>query len=243
MERKNIILKIIVLILFILTLVFVSINKTKKQSLNDALKFKEEYESLNDKLNSDGNSYNNVEIPENNPIKYITVKEAISIIKNGEGVIYFGVNWCPWCRNAVGVLLDAASNKMLDTIYYLDMDKVRNKFSVVDGKITKIQVEQDGYYELLDLLDEVLSKDTYKITDSDGNVYDTNEKRIYIPFVIAVKNGKILNNHISTVELNDNQNEYSYLTDEQKNELFKIYIKIIESIELEDSCGIDTNCD
>lgn len=243
MERKNIILKIIVLILFILTLVFFSINKTKKQSLNDALKFKEEYESLNDKLNSDGNSYNNVEIPENNPIKYITVKEAISIIKNGEGVIYFGVNWCPWCRNAVGVLLDAASNKMLDTIYYLDMDKVRNKFSVVDGKITKIQVEQDGYYELLDLLDEVLSKDTYKITDSDGNVYDTNEKRIYIPFVIAVKNGKILNNHISTVELNDNQNEYSYLTDEQKNELFKIYIKIIESIELEDSCGIDTNCD
>lgn len=243
MERKNIILKIIVLILFILTLVFFSINKTKKQSLNDALKFKEEYESLNDKLNSDGNSYNNVEIPENNPIKYITVKEAISIIKNGEGVIYFGVNWCPWCRNAVGVLLDAASNKMLDTIYYLDMDKVRNKFSVVDGKITKIQVEQDGYYELLDLLDEVLSKDTFKITDSDGNVYDTNEKRIYIPFVIAVKNGKILNNHISTVELNDNQNEYSYLTDEQKNELFKIYIKIIESIELEDSCGIDTNCD
>mgnify|MGYP004516854329 CR=1 FL=1 len=243
MERKNIILKIIVLILFILTLVFVSINKTKKQSLNDALKFKEEYESLNDKLNSDGNSYNNVEIPENNPIKYITVKEAINIIKNGEGVIYFGANWCPWCRNAVGVLLDAASNKMLDTIYYLDMDKVRNKFSVVDGKITKIQVEQDGYYELLDLLDEVLSKDTYKITDSDGNVYDTNEKRIYIPFVIAVKNGKILNNHISTVELNDNQNEYSYLTDEQKNELFKIYIKIIESIELEDSCGIDTNCD
>lgn len=243
MERKNIILKIIVLILFILTLVFVSINKTKKQSLNDALKFKEEYESLNDKLNSDGNSYNNVEIPENNPIKYITVKEAINIIKNGEGVIYFGVNWCPWCRNAVGVLLDAASNKMLDTIYYLDMDKVRNKFSVVDGKITKIQVEQDGYYELLDLLDEVLSKDTYKITDSDGNVYDTNEKRIYMPFVIAVKNGKILNNHISTVELNDNQNEYSYLTDEQKNELFKIYIKIIESIELEDSCGIDTNCD
>ena len=95
----------------------------------------------------------------------------------------------------------------------------------------------------MNLLDEVLSKETYKITDSDGNVYDTNEKRIYIPFVIAVKNGKILNNHISTVELNDNQNEYSYLTDEQKNELFKIYIKIIESIELEDSCGIDTNCD
>jgi len=42
--------------------------------------------------------------------------------------------------------------------------------------------------KLLDLMGDVLSD--YKVTDDDGNEYDTNEKRIYAPNVVAVVNGK-----------------------------------------------------
>ncbi len=229
MEKKKIMGCLGIIALFIIAIgIIMIVNPSIK---TDGMKFKEEYEKLNDTIReSDGAKYNNVSIDAKNPIKYINAKEAIDIIKNKTGIIYFGANWCPWCRNAIEVLFESTKEKNLKTIYYLDMDSVRNIWEIKDGKLEKTTVEQEGYYELLEALDSVLSENTYTLKDNSGKVYDTKEKRIGMPLIIAVKDGKIIEKHSGTVKLKENQTKYSKLEQDQKEELLKNYNEMIDKI-------------
>lgn len=238
-KKKKIILISLLLVLIGVMVSFLLWNTFK---LTDGKKFKKEYESLNNTIRpSDGALYNTVTIPKNNPIKYISAKEATEIIKNKTGVIYFGANWCPWCRNAVEVLFDAANQNDLDTIYYVDMDLIRNIWELKDGKLIKTQKEQDGYYELLEALDEILGENTYVLKDEDGKSYDTGEKRIYMPLVVSIKNGNIMETHVGTVTLKEGQTKYDKLNQEQQKELLKIYNELIQSIS-SSSCTTEDIC-
>ncbi len=224
---KNI--KRIVVSTIILSFLFggLGCSSTTKKEENDAIKFKEEYEKLNDTIReSDGAFYNNVSIDEKNPIQYISAKEAVEIIKNKTGIIYFGASWCPWCRNAIQVLFDVAQKKNIDVIYYVDMDKVRNIYEVKEGELVKTQKEQEGYYKLLEVLDSILGEETYTLTN-DGKTYDTKEKRIYMPLIVGIKNGNIVENHVGTVNLNSGQTKYSTLTKEQYDELYQVYDALV----------------
>lgn len=219
-------IKKIGVVLFLFCFLFGGIgcsSTAKKEESSDGIQFKEEYEKLNGTIReSDGALYNTVSIEKENPIKYIDAKEATQIIKNKTGVIYFGASWCPWCRNAIPVLFDVAKKKKIDTIYYVDMDKVRNIYEIKDGNLVKVQEEKEGYYELLEALDSILGENTYTLT-SDGQTYDTKEKRIYMPLVVGIKNGSIVDSHVGTVSLNEDQTKYSPLTNEQYDELYKRY--------------------
>lgn len=241
MSKKRIIL--IITFLFVLGGLSWFYFSSKDRGEADALKFKKEYESLNNTIRkSDGEKYNNVNISEENPIKYISCAEAIDIIKNKTGIIYFGANWCPWCRNAIEVLFDSAKKNNLDTIYYLDMDTVKNTWEIQEGKLVKTKEEKEGYYELLSLLDGVLREDNYVLTDNDGNKYDTGEKRIYMPFVVAIKSGHISSSHVGTVSLNDGQTKYDKLTNDQYDELMVTYDKLINSTKSSNSCSNTSEC-
>jgi len=227
MKKKELIIAILGVLLIALT---ISTQMLKQPKETDALKFKQEYESLNDTIReSDGAKYNSVEISESNPIQYINAKDAVDIIKNKSGIIYFGANWCPWCRNAIEVLLEIAKEQNVKTIYYVDMDQVRNIWEIKEQKLVKTQNEGEGYYELLDSLNSIL-KNNYVLTDQDGKKYDTQEKRIGMPLIISVKDGKITKNHTGTVKLKENQTKYSKLDSEQWKELKQIYKEMIESI-------------
>lgn len=224
-NKKNIIIIVGVLAIFSISL-FAIYSLTGNK---DAIKFKKDYESLNNTVRkSDGANYNNVDIPKNNPIKYVTAKEATDIIKNKKGVIYFGANWCPWCRNGVEVLFEAAKKKNLDTIYYLDMDTAKNTWEIQNGKVVKTEEEKEGYYELLDSLSSILSD--YVLKDENGVSYDTGEKRIYMPLVIAVDKGKITDTHRGTVSLDEGQTKYDKMTSTQHDELLKEYNTLIDSL-------------
>ena len=83
---------------------------------SDASKFKEEYESYNVEKTSSGKDYLEVSIPSDNVIKYSNITELLDVIKNKSGVIYLGYPTCPWCRNAITPLLEAASSTSLDKI-------------------------------------------------------------------------------------------------------------------------------
>ena len=67
-----------------------------------------------------------MEIDENNPFVYIEVDEVIEKLKKGTSVIYFGFPECPWCRNLVPVLVDAANELGVDKIYYYNAVKIRD---------------------------------------------------------------------------------------------------------------------
>lgn len=203
---------------------------------NDAKTFKNEYESLNGEKSKSGKEHPMVEIDSDNIVKYATIDEVVNIVEEGTGVIYFGYSDCPWCRNAVPVLLDAASSTSLDTIYYLDMKEVRDIKKL--GKDNKIVIEYEGakgYDKLLKALDEIL--EPYYLEDKEGNTYDTNEKRVYVPLVVFVLDGEIIDYHLDTVE--SQENPYEELNQEQYDELYEIYSEGIHEV-LGDLC--DERC-
>jgi hypothetical protein len=80
----------------------------------DALTFKEEYESLNGEINSNGLAHREVDIDENNPFVYITPSEIIEKIENNETFyLYFGSAYCPWCRSVVEMVIKKLMNMVL----------------------------------------------------------------------------------------------------------------------------------
>lgn len=210
-------------------------DKLKKDT--DAYKFKEEYEEYNGKTNALGTKYLNVDISDDNIIKYATVEEIIDTIESGTGIIYFGFPTCPWCRNAIGVLFDAANDAEVEQILYLNVYELRDKYEVIDNKLVKTDAEGEGYYELLDALDSVLTD--YVVYDSNNTSYETGEKRLYAPTIVFVKDGSIVANHVGTVTLPSGQTAYDSLTDTQKKELYDTYMEYIDAVYLEycdDAC-------
>lgn len=233
MENRN---KIILGLLIVLTIVVVSICvyfliDSRNVDLSDSTKFRNEYMELNDKINeSNGKAYPNVLISEINTVKYATENEIIELLENGTGVIYFGFSTCPWCRSLISTLTSIAENKS-ETIYYLDILNIRSSFEIKDGKLDKIKNGTKGYYKILELLDDVL--DDFYLVDN-NNRYDTEEKRLYAPTVIAVQKGEITDIHVGTVS--SQESGYDKLTNDQITELEDIIRKLIDSKNQEEKC-------
>jgi thiol-disulfide isomerase/thioredoxin len=222
-------LSVLIIVMGVLLLSSCSIGE---EEVTDAVKFKEEYEELNGTTSSSGKEYPSVNIDSDNVIVYSSLEEVLDILDSGTGVIYLGYPTCPWCRNAVPVLLKASDNTSLDKIYYVNMTDVRDKMELDSNNSIVTTKEADKeYYELLEKLDDILLE--YTLTDDDGNEYDTQEKRVYVPTVLFVYNGKVVDYHFDTV---DSQTDpYVVLDEEQTLELYNIYLQGIHKV-LNDQC-------
>lgn len=197
--------------------------------MTDAQRFKEAYESLNDTVREGTNYvYSPIDIPENNPIKYVTVAEALEVLDKPEAVLYVGASWCPWCRGAVPVLLDVAKEYNVKELYYLNLDDDKSLFEVQNGELVETRHGSEDYYKLLNKLAGQLQD--YIITGSDGQKYDTGEKRIYQPDVYGIKDGKIVARKDATVTLKDGQTSYDQLTEAQKEELKQAYEELFRAV-------------
>ena len=144
--------KVILISLMAIICIFIIGFKYKKED-NDAIKFKKEYESLNETKNKNGKEYIKVNIDKTNPIVYADYDKVINLIKNDTAVIYFGFPECPWCRNAVPVLLDTAKELGIEKIYYYNALSIRDKKTLDESG--NIVVEEEGtkeYKELVELL-------------------------------------------------------------------------------------------
>lgn len=187
--------------------------KNEINNIDDALKFKEEYESLNN-IKFGKNKYPNVEISSDNPIVYVDYDQVEEIIIKGTGVIYFGFPECPWCRNAVPQLLKAVEDVGIDKVYYFNALEIRDVKSLdANGNIV---VEKEGtkeYEKLINILYDYLGE--YEGLNNEMI------KRLYFPTVIFVKDGTIIGSHIGT--LDSQTNPYKLLNETEKNELVDIY--------------------
>lgn len=231
MRNKKIILILLSVILVVMAfLVAVKIkdkNKDSEKIVKDSIKFKEEYEKLNNTTSP------KVTLKDNNPFVYADIKKVVNTLKNGTGIIYLGFPKCPWCRNAVNVLQYINTDKIL----YLDMTDVRDTYEVKNGVLVKTKDAEKEYYEMLDILKDILSD--YEVVDN-GVKYQAGEKRIYVPLVIGVLNGKIVGYHADTVDLEGNQKPSDLLTEKQKSKLKLIYDEINSKVN-SSSCDIDNN--
>ena len=94
----------------------------------DALRFKKEYEDVNGTIREkDGMLFNNVDIPEQNPIQYINIDEFVDILNNKSGIVFLSSPTCPYCRASISSLLKAAKELKMTTIYYYDISKDENE--------------------------------------------------------------------------------------------------------------------
>lgn len=238
MERDKKVLLMIILGLMVLAsmLGVLAIRNNEKNPIlkSDAVKFKEEYEALNGKINeSNQMNYPIVELSEENPFVYKTDDEIVPILKEGTGIIYFGFSTCPWCRSAIPLLLKAAESTNLGQIYYVDIKEIRDVLTLDDFNEIVVKEEgSHGYKEILKLMDSVL--EPYYLKGKDGETIDTKEKRLYAPTVVSVKDGKIQDIHVDTVK--SQKNGYQKLTNSEQEELFGIYQKMMLNL-LDSSCG------
>lgn len=227
---KNNKIKIIVSAILIGLVIITMAIKSKdliKNNNNDSIKFKEEYESLNGKDNGYGDKYLSIEISEDNVIKYATFDEIVDLIDNSTGVIYFGFPECPWCRNAVPSLIEAADSTGLDTIYYFNAVDIRDqKVLDANGEIVTKKEGTKEYKQLLKKLDKYL-------LPYDG-LKDDSIKRLYFPSVYFIKDGVVIGKHIDTVESHTDASKA--LNDKQKLELKTIYEEYMMDV-------LDSSCD
>lgn len=227
MERdKKILLGIIgiILIAAIIIVVLVVRENSKIEYREDALKFEEEYEALNNQ----GNDYNDklyleLDISKENVIEYATEERIVEVLKDGDGVIYFGFPNCPWCRAMINPLLETAKDNNIKKIYYLNILDIRDAYEVEDKEVLRTKEGSDAYYKILDELAEYLSD--YSITDVKGKEYATGVKRLYAPTVVMVKDGEVKAFHEDVVE--SLEDPYAGLNEEQDQELRTIFNDMI----------------
>ena len=189
------------------------IPEVKEQNKN-ALKFKEDYESLNGETLGE-NKIRELSIPEDNPFIYKSAEDIVDMINNSETfIVYFGFNKCPWCRSVLPTMIESAKKKGIDKIYYVDVLDIRDTYELDDNhKAVKTKDGSEGYNKLIDLLSSVLD-DYAPLTYTKGKKtikVNINEKRIYAPNFVIVKNGKPI--ALETGISERQKNAYEEITD------------------------------
>lgn len=220
--------KIVLLLTILLT---ISACGKKVEEKTDAMKFKEEYESLNGltDMKYPDTTYREVNIDNNNPFVYSSTSEIVKKIENGDSFyIYLGDKMCPWCRSNIESAIKTAKEKGIEKIYYVDMwddernEIVRDKYEVVDKELVKTVEGDLNYYKLLEYFDEHLDDYILKVDDF---TYEVGEKRITIPAYIHIKGGKV--EKYTTATSTNQENSHSELSEDilidQKNEFSDLF--------------------
>ena len=235
MNKKYMVITSILLIVCVFGLIFINNRNEMKK---DSYKFKKEYESLNGKKNDYGKITREVNIPKDNPIKYSSAKEIVKMMDNKESfVVYFGFSEYPWCRSIVENLITAAKNKNIDTVYYVDVQNIRDVVELVDGKMKTTDKGNKDYLTLIKKLDNVLSD--YTLEDEDGNEVKVGEKRIYAPNIVSVVNGKA--EELTEGTSSKESNPYMKLTKGMNKESIKKIEYVLKCLE-KNVCTSKTSC-
>ena len=206
-----------------------SSDSSEETHKSDALRFKEDYESLNGAPRSEKTFalYNTVHLPEDNPVRYINAGKAAELMDSQYSVIYFGANWCPWCRNIVPVLLNESAMSGLQTLFYVDVTEERDKYELNGDMALKTADGTSGYSRLLAVLDDYL--EPYTLTSDCGKTIDTGEKRLYIPFLLVIEKGRVMHAKLCTYELEPGQSKYDPLTESQRDYLHLLFSEVLKT--------------
>ena len=159
--------------------------------------------------------YSNV--AKDNPFVYRTGDEIVNILEHGTGVVFLGFPSCPWCQAYAGYLSEVAIDKGLDKIYYYNIEKDRTD-------------NTELYQKLVSILNPYLQ------FDEEGN------RRIYVPEVAFVVDGKIIGNDNESSKYTAGETEpTNYWIDARINDLKarlgSLIQKIIDAEGCKDACN------
>lgn len=151
-----------------------------------------------------------------NVFTYRSIKDIIKILKKGTGIVYLGFPECPWCLEYVKYLNEVSKKEKLDKIYY---------YNILDERKNNTK----EYQEIVSILKDYLQY------DDEGN------KRVYVPAVIAVKDGEIVGFDDETAwDTKGYDNPSDYWDNEDLDGLKKKLAKMIGDID-KNICTSDCN--
>jgi len=132
------------LLILLLCLVIPLVGCGKEEDLRtDAVKFKEEYESLNKTQDEDGSLYRTITIDEENPIVYTTYEKLSSLIDEKKNfLVYFGSKKSKYSRSVVPYLIKQAKNQGIDVIYYVELAKEETEEGVKAADVDDMYYQQ-----------------------------------------------------------------------------------------------------
>lgn len=191
------------------------------QTANTTMSFKAEYEALNDA------DHPNMIVPENLNIQTLNFEQTQAMISSGTGILFFGFPSCPWCRNLLPELFVAMQKAGVNDLYYYNPKAIRDEKILLSWTIVTKKETNAEYQWILDKLDSILP--AYE------GLNDPSIKRLYVPTVLILKEGKILNHHFNT--LDEQTDPHTPLTSEQKLQLQTILQDKITPLSNE-VCGI-----
>lgn len=151
-------------------------------------------------------------VSKDNVFVYRSKDEIINILEHGTGIVYLGYPECPWCMAYVPLLNEIAKNEGIEKIYYYNIREDRKN-------------NTEFYQKVVSILNDYLNYD------------EEGKKRIFVPNVTFVKEGKIIFNDNETSLISEGTPS-EYWTEEKKN-LFNEKIRKNINELLDDVC---TSC-
>ena len=150
-------------------------------------------------------------VPVDNRFIFATYEQVLTQLRYGTGVVVFGFPACPRCHNAFPVLEKAFRAMNMDR--YVGLRGRILYYDIFNDR----EANNERYQTIVSYLKDFLR------TDANGN------PRIFVPDVYFLASGKIVGNHLDTVQSLTNPRDP--LNEEQEAELFKIYRDLIEEAE------------
>ena len=188
----------ILLVLVLLVGAFVWSGCTEEYR-KEALDFKKEYESINNKVIKDDLKYKELDIAQDNPYVKVDPNEIVKKIDNKETFyLYVGDSLCPWCRSGLEKAIEVAKKEGIKDIYYIDFwddnhkEILRDLYTVEVNKkgkatFTKTQEATDAYKRIIEAVKDYAQDYTI---DKDGKTYNVGVKRTFGGDHFYFKDGK-----------------------------------------------------
>ena len=151
-------------------------------------------------------------VSKDNIFVYRSKDEIINILEHGIGIVYLGYPECPWCMAYVPLLNEIAKNEGIEKIYYYNIREDRKN-------------NTEFYQKVVSILNDYLNYD------------EEGKKRIFVPNVTFVKEGKIIFNDNETSLISEGTPS-EYWTEEKKTLFNEKFRKNINEL-LDDVC---TSC-
>lgn len=128
-------------------------------------------------------------LEEDNVYVYKELKEVMKIFDKGTGIIFLGFPECPWCQQYVVYLDKLAKQYNVNEVYYYNIKSIREN-------------NTEEYQKMVAKLNDYLPYD------------DNGNRKIFVPAVVFIKDGKLLALDNETATINDGTKPEDYWTEE-----------------------------
>ena len=144
---------------------------------------------------------------------YKSINDIINVLSKGTGIVYLGFPECPWCQRYVVYLNILAKEYNVKEIYYYNIKNARSN-------------NTKEYQKIVEILKDLLPYD------------DNGNKKVFVPTVVFVKNGKVIALDDETSTISDGTTPDEYWNQERIN----LFNSKMDSYFKTYNAGVCTSC-